>query len=389
MQISNALGSLLTSNTLEMDLKGVSNELSGSEGQAFDSALSALMGNLPKEQQNALAKLISVLEGSEEEGAMAGMPQALAGLMSLKQQDLLSESNSKKSSLSSLELKVALETQAKHSSSDVKSTPVELALAASKPESQLESSPKPDLNQIMKQLTKTSEELVPNDLGDEMAAQSQKSILSRMEMSPSESKSEALMSSLNESQQKKSPLSKSSLIDDFAKQLSIQKDLGFSSVSKLIRDMPQVDGAKSSSPMGNQIQQNFFEDMRVHLAKMVKNEAGGSVTLQLRPGNLGRVEIQVDVQGESVRVEMRAEEKGGEQALRGTIGELRSQLQSAGLKVDDLSLQTFKGQQEAQNHHESRGHQHSQKEAYQDQATESESNEELVGDLAFEDLLTA
>ncbi|TVQ78254.1 MAG: flagellar hook-length control protein FliK [Bradymonadales bacterium] len=189
------------------------------------------------------------------------------------------------------------------------------------------------------------------------------------------------------------PSGKSS-VDEFAKQLMIQKDLGETAWLKSAGNSVER-ATPFSRPLG-EMQQNLFEDMRGQLTKMVKTQSGGDMTLQLRPGNLGRVEVRVVVEGDLVRVNLVAEQKAGEQALRSQITELRAQLQGIGLKVDELNLQNLKSSSETQDHRSdqsqdefAREFARNQEEKTKNQRASEENQSEVTETLIFEELLAS
>jgi flagellar hook-length control protein FliK len=187
--------------------------------------------------------------------------------------------------------------------------------------------------------------------------------------------------------QTKAALPQPSSVDEFAKQLLVQRDLGLT--NSLRSGLGEAEMTSNSQP--RLMQQNLFEDMRSHVARMVQTDQGGKMTLQLRPGNLGRVEIDVHVEAKTVRIEMRADEQRGEQALRGQLAELRTQLQNAGLKVDELNLQNVRSTQDPDDANQARQDQDGNRQFAREKNERESSQEETPSEdaMSFEEHLVA
>jgi flagellar hook-length control protein FliK len=339
-----------------MDLKGVSDDSQASMDSDFASALSAMMGLANSASPQTLIK---GLEESAENIPMdakslptseeAGKPNFISVFQQMISAGNLGDSLGSRSSQTKIESQLSALYQPKV---DASLTPK--MATTHKPGEEV------DVVNVV-DLTKNGKVELQNQKSEAKLLEDASITQAVQKMNFFERSDSALKGSSDQSlqlvdqtsldgQKKKLNLSTQSSVDEFAKQLIVQKDLGF---GEFVRGQRLGEDSSVLTPqVSKQVQQNLFEDMRVNLSKMQTTQTGGSMTLQLRPGNLGRVEIQVDVQGESVKIEMRAEDKGGEQALRGQIGELKTQLQSIGLKVDELNLQSLKHSSDAQTREE-------------------------------------
>lgn len=99
-----------------------------------------------------------------------------------------------------------------------------------------------------------------------------------------------------------------------------------------------LNSSQSQPLLANHVRTNLFEDMQGQITKFVSQQEGGEIHLKLRPGNLGDVRIQVQVHNGGLRLNLQAEKAMGEQALRSQVHELKAQLVSAGIKLEDLQI---------------------------------------------------
>lgn len=83
---------------------------------------------------------------------------------------------------------------------------------------------------------------------------------------------------------------------------------------------------------------NLVEDMQAVMEKSMITKEGGSMKLSLRPGNMGNVRIEVNVDAGAVRINMQAEKAAAHSVLKNNMTDLKHQLASAGLKVDDIQI---------------------------------------------------
>ncbi|MEM9420507.1 MAG: flagellar hook-length control protein FliK [Planctomycetota bacterium] len=71
------------------------------------------------------------------------------------------------------------------------------------------------------------------------------------------------------------------------------------------------------------------------------NQQGGGVTLRLTPPEMGTVRIQLNLQGSSVSAQFHAETDSAQRLLTQQLGQLRSSLESQGLNVEKLGVQSM------------------------------------------------
>lgn len=86
------------------------------------------------------------------------------------------------------------------------------------------------------------------------------------------------------------------------------------------------------------VRDNLMQDMQSFITRIVETNEGGSVSLKLRPGNMGEVQVKVEVNSESVRIHMETESASAEHLLKSQSGELKQQLQNVGLRVEDIQV---------------------------------------------------
>lgn len=141
--------------------------------------------------------------------------------------------------------------------------------------------------------------------------------------------------------------SKPTRVKDLADHLFIQKGLQSESTSNLQFNklLNNNSIAEMNKPQATIVRQNLFEDMKGIISQAQVTKQGGSLNLQLRPGNLGHIKIDVQVEGESVRIAMQAEKSAAHSVLKSQAGELRQQLQIAGLRVDDIQVNSARSNQ--------------------------------------------
>ena len=79
------------------------------------------------------------------------------------------------------------------------------------------------------------------------------------------------------------------------------------------------------------------------------NQNGGSVTLRLQPPELGFVRVQLEINDGSVRAAFQAEQPAVRTLLSQQMSQLRQALQSHGLQVDRLDVQTMQSEDNSTN----------------------------------------
>ena len=133
-------------------------------------------------------------------------------------------------------------------------------------------------------------------------------------------------------------------LEDFVSGLFVQSNIKSEAQiplfeNKLHKLMTSVQSPTSSQ---NQVGQNLFKDLNLELTRMVQRQSGGELTLQLRPGDMGHVKVDVAVTGDSIRIEMMAEKSASESLIKSQLGELKTQLTQAGFKIDELAVMAQK-----------------------------------------------
>lgn len=86
------------------------------------------------------------------------------------------------------------------------------------------------------------------------------------------------------------------------------------------------------------------------LARLVKTQLGqkrSSLTVNLSPAELGRVQVKVDIQDGVARVELTAETPEARDVLRKQLNELRGALEQQGIRVESLEVQLRPADQSA------------------------------------------
>jgi len=170
-------------------------------------------------------------------------------------------------------------------------------------------------------------------------------------------------------------------LKDFASSLFVQNQLKSSGESNFASQIARQITV-SEKPNSDLVRSNLFQDMKVHLEKMVAADRGGEVRIHMNPGDLGAVKIDVKVMGEAVRIDMTAEKSSAESLLKSQVGELRNQLQTAGFKIEELQISSSRSaQQDKQFSQSERGFSQQQHEPKQRPEAEPESNfdDQFVG----------
>ncbi len=91
-----------------------------------------------------------------------------------------------------------------------------------------------------------------------------------------------------------------------------------------------------SSPSDDINQARLARGLRTAL-----NQQGGAVTLRLTPPEMGTVRIQMQLQGAAVSAQFHAESDAARSMLQQQLGQLRTALESQGLTVDRLGVQSM------------------------------------------------
>lgn len=85
----------------------------------------------------------------------------------------------------------------------------------------------------------------------------------------------------------------------------------------------------------------LVNDMQALVSKAIATKTGGEMTLNLHPGHLGRVRVDLQVEGSHVQVSLQAEKSAAQSLLQSQSQDLKQQLQVAGLKVDEIQVSSM------------------------------------------------
>jgi flagellar hook-length control protein FliK len=146
------------------------------------------------------------------------------------------------------------------------------------------------------------------------------------------------------------PMSIKSLADSLFIQGQIGSDL-------MSRSDSLLSESASTKNLATQVQQNLVQDMEAFISQVIETNEGGSISLKLRPGNLGEVQVRVEVEAESVRIQMDTASRFTENVLKSQSLELKQQLQSIGLKIEDLQISSSRSSESS---HDSKDQRNSQ-----------------------------
>jgi len=178
------------------------------------------------------------------------------------------------------------------------------------------------------------------------------------------------------------------LVDSLYIQRSLQQPSADSQINFLNGKLAT---ASEPSQLGfaQSVRTNLVEDIQAQFQKMMITKDGGQISLKLRPGNLGELKIDLHVADKSVRLVMETEKSAAQGILKSQIGELKHSLHQAGLKVDDIQINTLRSNDanQHQNQGQQKDQQWNQQSQQQKQQNQPEAHSEFVG--GFEDQLSA
>lgn len=199
--------------------------------------------------------------------------------------------------------------------------------------------------------------------------------------SVSESKAKPMELSLNneEAVASEMPVDRPARFKDLIDGLFVQKGLNHQTADQQLiqfskNEFQNVSGElRSDSKL---VRTNLFEDMQAHIAKSLITKEGGEISLRLRPGNLGDVKLNIQVDAGSVRIQMETDKASASQMLKSQVSELKQQLSAAGLKVDDISISQSKQSAAQDEQRHSNLDQRQEQQGNQHQRQKQESNED-------------
>ncbi len=125
---------------------------------------------------------------------------------------------------------------------------------------------------------------------------------------------------------------------DLVDGLFIQEGLK-TSLNQEIQWMPQNKEFEFHSEMPvTTMRTHLIDDMTPLLSNVKATEEGGQMTLSLRPGGLGPVKVDIQVEAQVVKVDFHTEHQIAKDFLQSQIGELKHQLNEMGFHVEDVSV---------------------------------------------------
>lgn len=110
---------------------------------------------------------------------------------------------------------------------------------------------------------------------------------------------------------------------------------------------PRVDAATTAALNPSVTVEQLDGDDAINAARITRglnnavSQNGGAVTLRLTPPEMGTVRIQLQMQGANVSAQFHAETESARNLLTQQLHQLRSSLESAGLSVDKIGVQTM------------------------------------------------
>jgi hypothetical protein len=137
------------------------------------------------------------------------------------------------------------------------------------------------------------------------------------------------------------------LVDGLFIQKNIQTPESSESIPMAMQFVKEVEqkfdlAAKSAVP--ELVRSHLANDMQPLVTKVLATNQGGEMSLSLRPANLGMVKIDIQVLQGSVKVDVQAEQPHAKNLLQSQMGELKQQLQQAGLKIDEIKISSMQSQ---------------------------------------------
>lgn len=155
-------------------------------------------------------------------------------------------------------------------------------------------------------------------------------------MMNSNDSSQDLLTMVKEAPKKEGDFSPPMDLKTLSESLYVQKNLlnvnseGLSFSSKL----EEFTASQSSDTIRPQV----MKEMEPLVQQVRLTNTGGEMTIQLKPANMGAVRVDVQVEGDLVKVNFQAEQSSTRVALQAQSQDLKQQLQQSGLKVDHVHV---------------------------------------------------
>jgi flagellar hook-length control protein FliK len=165
-------------------------------------------------------------------------------------------------------------------------------------------------------------------------------------------------------------------VKDFVDQLWMARNMDQVKMdsSSLNSEILDVSGSEKSLP---DTKSQILKGMDPLITKVLTHKEGGEMTIQLKPGHLGAMKIDIQVVGESMKVGFEVENPVAQRMIQSQIVDLKNQLQSVGLRVDSLQIttvSTLQSQENPRNGQQQQGqqHEHQQQANHQQQQRSSQ-----------------
>jgi flagellar hook-length control protein FliK len=133
------------------------------------------------------------------------------------------------------------------------------------------------------------------------------------------------------------------------------------------------------------VRTQMVNDMKPLISHVLSTKTGGEMTFSLRPGELGLVRVELKMNSGDVRVAIHAEQADAKHLLQGQVHELKDQLVSAGLKVQEVAVHQMKTENASSS--SQHGFQHSNRQQQQSQSSNRNARNEPSTEI-FDDALS-
>lgn len=156
-------------------------------------------------------------------------------------------------------------------------------------------------------------------------------------------------------------------LKEFSDSLWIQSQLSGSKGEMGVLSARSITLDASANEVNQSVRSQLVDGMQPLVSRVLTTQDGGEMSLSLTPEHLGAVRIDLKVAGEMVNVRFHTETEMARSAIQSQVGELKQNLQSTGLRVDQVVVQSqstqvadaSEGQKNAfREHHQEPRHQH-------------------------------
>lgn len=181
--------------------------------------------------------------------------------------------------------------------------------------------------------------------------------------------SQDLFSAVKEVPEKDGDFSQPMDLKTLSESLYVQKNL-LNARTEDVSFSKQLDQFQASD--ASTIRPQVVKEMEPLVQKVLLTNSGGEMTIQLKPLNLGKVQVDVRLDGDLVKVNVQAEQPSTRMALQAQSQDLKQQLQSSGLRVEHLQIGSMQASESAKQNDSNAGHQ--QQNQNQQQQNQHQSN---------------